>query len=166
VTGRISSPHAVFWMTNLNPSSVRLPALIVSVCFSCLRASRAFAIDPLTSLTLLRDRCPVNCGYSNFRKSVAAERICSIYWKRIEREGAMATCEVCGNEYDKAFELIAAGARHTFDSFECAIQAIAPICEHCKCRVIGHGVEVGGRFFCCAHCARSATSADVRDRAA
>ena len=31
----------------------------------------------------------------------------------------MAKCEVCGNEYDKAFELIAAGARHTFDSFEC-----------------------------------------------
>ena len=44
----------------------------------------------------------------------------------------MAKCEVCGNEYDTAFELIAAGARHTFDSFECAIQAIAPICEHCK----------------------------------
>jgi hypothetical protein len=32
--------------------------------------------------------------------------------------------------------------------------------------VIGHGVEVGGRFFCCAHCARAATSADVKDRAA
>lgn len=26
----------------------------------------------------------------------------------------MAKCEVCGNEYDKTFELIAAGARHTF----------------------------------------------------
>jgi len=26
--------------------------------------------------------------------------------------------------------------------------------------------EVGSRFFCCAHCARSATSADVKDRAA
>ena len=63
----------------------------------------------------------------------------------------MATCEVCGNEYDKAFEVIAAGARHTFDSFECAIQAMAPVCEHCHCRVIGHGVEVGGRSFCCAH---------------
>jgi hypothetical protein len=62
----------------------------------------------------------------------------------------MARCEVCGNDYDKSFELIAAGARHTFDSFECAIQAIAPICEHCKCRVIGHGVEVSGHFFCCA----------------
>jgi hypothetical protein len=46
----------------------------------------------------------------------------------------MAICEVCGNDYDKSFELIAAGTRHTFDSFECAIQAIAPTCEHCKCR--------------------------------
>lgn len=53
----------------------------------------------------------------------------------------MAKCEVCGNDYDKSFELIAAGARHIFDSFECAIQAIAPVCEHCKCRVIGHGTE-------------------------
>jgi hypothetical protein len=78
----------------------------------------------------------------------------------------MPKCEVCGNDYDKAFELIAAGQRHTFDSFECAIQAIAPVCEHCKCRVIGHGTEVGGRFFCCAHCARTATSADVVDRVA
>jgi len=78
----------------------------------------------------------------------------------------MAVCEVCGNDYDKSFDLIAAGARHTFDSFECAIQAMAPICEHCGCRVIGHGVEVSGRFFCCAHCAKSATSADVKDRAA
>ncbi len=59
----------------------------------------------------------------------------------------MAKCEVCGNEYDKAFELITDGARHTFDSLECAIQAIAPTCEHCKCRVIGHGVEVGGGAF-------------------
>ena len=33
----------------------------------------------------------------------------------------MARCEVCGNDYDKSFEVVAAGARHTFDSFECAI---------------------------------------------
>ena len=38
----------------------------------------------------------------------------------------MAVCEVCGNDYDKAFEVVAAGARHVFDSFECAIQRIAP----------------------------------------
>ena len=78
----------------------------------------------------------------------------------------MATCEVCGNDYDKSFELFAAGTRHTFDSFECAIQAMAPACEHCKCKVIGHGMEVNGRFFCCAHGVREATSADVKDRAA
>ncbi|HLI03593.1 MAG TPA: hypothetical protein VKU93_04905 [Terracidiphilus sp.] len=78
----------------------------------------------------------------------------------------MPRCEVCGNDYDKAFYVEAAGARHTFDSFECAIHAMAPVCEHCQCRVIGHGVEVGRQFFCCADCARHATAADVIDRAA
>ncbi len=77
----------------------------------------------------------------------------------------MARCEVCGNDYDKSFDVIAAGAKHTFDSFECAIHAVAPICEHCRCKVVGHGVEVHGHFYCCASCARQATSADVRDRA-
>lgn len=77
----------------------------------------------------------------------------------------MAVCEVCGNDYDKSFEVTAAGATHTFDSFECAIHAMAPICEHCGCKVIGHGTEAGGQFFCCAHCAREATGADVADRA-
>jgi Rieske Fe-S protein len=78
----------------------------------------------------------------------------------------MGTCEVCGNEYDKAFEVVAAGERHTFDSFECAIHRMAPICEHCGCKVIGHGTEVGGRFYCCAQCARHAEGTDeVQDRA-
>lgn len=78
----------------------------------------------------------------------------------------MATCEVCGNDYDKAFEVVAAGARHTFDSYECAIHRMAPVCEHCGCKVIGHGTEVGGRFYCCAHCAReSEAGAPVQDRA-
>jgi len=53
----------------------------------------------------------------------------------------MGTCEVCGNEYDMAFEVVAAGARHVFDSFECAIHKMAPVCEHCGCRIIGHGVD-------------------------
>jgi hypothetical protein len=48
------------------------------------------------------------------------------------------------------------GDVHTFDSLECAAQRIAPVCEHCGCRILGHGVEVEGRFFCCAHCAREA----------
>lgn len=68
----------------------------------------------------------------------------------------MARCEVCGNDYAMAFEVVAAGNRHTFDSFECAIQKLAPICEHCGCKIVGHGIEAEGHFFCCAHCARTA----------
>jgi hypothetical protein len=76
----------------------------------------------------------------------------------------MATCEVCGNEYDKTFDVIYEGETHTFDSFECAIHALAPQCEHCGCRIIGHGVEAGGRMFCCAHCAERAGVRELRDR--
>jgi hypothetical protein len=77
----------------------------------------------------------------------------------------MAMCEVCGNDYDKSFEVVAGGGSHIFDSFECAIHRLAPMCEHCACKVIGHGVEVDGKFFCCAHCARKAAGTDApRDR--
>ena len=40
----------------------------------------------------------------------------------------MARCEVCGNDYDKSFQVTMAGKSHTFDSFECAIHALAPTC--------------------------------------
>lgn len=63
-------------------------------------------------------------------------------------------CEVCGNEYDKCFEVRLNGASHIFDSFECAIHALAPRCVHCGCQIIGHGIEVDGMFYCCANCAR------------
>ena len=65
-----------------------------------------------------------------------------------------ATCEVCGNRYDKAFEVRMDGKKHVFDSFECAIHALAPTCAHCGCRIIGHGVEHNGTIFCCVHCAK------------
>lgn len=65
----------------------------------------------------------------------------------------MARCEVCGNDYRKSFEVTLDGESHTFDSFECAVHALAPHCSHCECRVIGHGVEVDGEIFCCSHCA-------------
>jgi Rieske Fe-S protein len=77
----------------------------------------------------------------------------------------MATCDVCGNDYDKAFKVVRDGETSTFDSFECAIQALAPTCEHCGCRVIGHGAESEGRVFCCAHCAEQAGVSGVVDRA-
>jgi hypothetical protein len=77
----------------------------------------------------------------------------------------MPRCDVCGNEYDKAFTVSMSGRTHTFDSFECAIHALAPACAHCGCKVIGHGAEQGGRVFCCAHCAKAAGAAGLKDRA-
>ena len=78
----------------------------------------------------------------------------------------MPVCEVCENDYDKAFEIILSGRRHVFDSFECAIHKMAPICAHCGCKVIGHGVEAQGQFFCCASCARMEGATGLKDRAA
>lgn len=76
----------------------------------------------------------------------------------------MAVCEVCGNDYDKSFQVTMAGKTKTFDSFECAIAALAPRCAHCDCRVIGHGVEAAGKIFCCAHCASKEHVAGLKDR--
>ena len=75
----------------------------------------------------------------------------------------MAKCDVCGNDYDKSFTVTQGGRTGTFDSFECAIHALAPACAHCGCKVIGHGAEAGGKVYCCANCAQHAGG--LRDRA-
>lgn len=76
----------------------------------------------------------------------------------------MAKCEVCGNEYDKAFQVIVDGESHVFDSFECAIHALAPTCAHCGCRIIGHGMESADAMYCCAHCANAEGVKQMQDR--
>ena len=65
----------------------------------------------------------------------------------------MARCETCGNDYDKAFQVSMNGTTHTFDSFECAIHALAPTCNNCSIHILGHGLEKEGTFFCWEHCA-------------
>lgn len=75
----------------------------------------------------------------------------------------MAQCEVCGNEYDKTFTVQTVdGSTHVFDSIECAANVIAPVCEHCGIRVLGHGVESEGQYFCCANCARQVGADFIR----
>ena len=76
----------------------------------------------------------------------------------------MGKCDVCGNEYDKTFQITSAGGSGTFDSFECAIHALAPACAHCHCKIVGHGVEVNGVIYCCAHCAKVSGATGARDR--
>lgn len=77
----------------------------------------------------------------------------------------MARCETCGNDYDRTFKVVMPDAStHTFDSFECAIEALAPRCTRCGCRVIGHGVQAGDSIFCCAHCAEVSGVEQLQDR--
>ena len=74
-------------------------------------------------------------------------------------------CETCGNEYDKTFTVQMNGQSHTYDCFECAIHALAPNCAVCGCKILGHGVEQGGTYYCCAHCAHKAGVAKMVDHA-
>lgn len=66
----------------------------------------------------------------------------------------MARCDTCGNDYDGALTVERDGRTYVFDSFECAIHMLAPTCEACGCRVLGHGVQSDEHIFCSAHCAR------------
>ena len=74
-------------------------------------------------------------------------------------------CEVCGNEYDKTLEIIVNGISRYYDCFECAIHSLAPHCAHCECPIIGHGVEIAGATYCCAHCAHEEGVTSLQDRA-
>jgi hypothetical protein len=76
----------------------------------------------------------------------------------------MARCDTCGNDYDKSFTVQMQGRTHTFDSFECAIHMLAPTCARCGCRIIGHGMEANGTFYCCAFCANESGVEGVEDR--
>ncbi|MCW5947248.1 MAG: hypothetical protein KIT74_09495 [Fimbriimonadales bacterium] len=76
----------------------------------------------------------------------------------------MAKCSQCGNDYDKSFEVLMQGKSYTFDSFECAINMLAPKCDHCGTRILGHGMETPEKLFCCAHCAEAAGVHGFSDR--
>lgn len=76
----------------------------------------------------------------------------------------MTECATCGNSYDATFKVVKDGEEFEFDSFECAIERLAPRCERCNCRVIGHGVQDGANVYCCAHCAKQAGAQGLADR--
>lgn len=67
----------------------------------------------------------------------------------------MATCDVCGNDYAHTFTVTRGETSGTYDSLECAAHEWAPECAHCGCRILGHGVDADGVWFCCDHCARA-----------
>ena len=75
----------------------------------------------------------------------------------------MVHCETCGNDYARPITVTLDGHSHQYDSFECAIHALAPTCERCGIRVLGHGVENGSHLYCCANCARNAGARGLVD---
>ena len=76
----------------------------------------------------------------------------------------MGKCAQCGNDYDKSFEVKMGGRTLVFDSFECAVQALAPVCPHCGVRIVGHGAQHGDAIYCCVHCAKHEGVKGLRDR--
>jgi hypothetical protein len=42
---------------------------------------------------------------------------------------------------------------------------LAPVCAACGIRIVGHGLEKAGTFFCCDHCATEKGVTELRDRA-
>jgi len=75
----------------------------------------------------------------------------------------MARCETCGNDYARPITVTRGGSAHVYDSFECAIQALAPVCGNCGVRILGHGVENAGDIYCGASCARHAGASGLAD---
>jgi hypothetical protein len=41
---------------------------------------------------------------------------------------------------------------------------MAPTCNHCGIRIVGHGVQKGDSLFCCVHCAKHEGATGLRDR--
>ncbi len=76
----------------------------------------------------------------------------------------MAKCATCGNDYDKAMTVTVNGQSQTFDSFECAISALAPVCKSCGIRIMGHGIESQDATYCGAHCAQRDGVTQAADR--
>jgi hypothetical protein len=76
----------------------------------------------------------------------------------------MTVCATCGNHATWTIEVREPGHDLlTFDSFECAIDRLAPRCAHCGCRVVGHPREADGMLFCCDHCATSRPEPSMAD---
>jgi ribosome-binding protein aMBF1 (putative translation factor) len=86
-------------------------------------------------------------------------------WGTTDEGATMAVCDSCGNDYDKTFTITRGDETRTFDSFECAINVMAPTCATCSTRIVGHGVESGGQIYCCAHCSGRAGVERLQDRA-
>ena len=75
------------------------------------------------------------------------------------------SCVTCGNYSDRTFSVTHELKTYVFDSIECAALSVAPRCEVCGVRILGHGVEQAGRPSVARSALRRISIARLRDRA-
>jgi hypothetical protein len=63
-----------------------------------------------------------------------------------------ARCENCGMDIEKDYILFINGEELMFDSFECAVNFVAPRCAHCNTVIMGNGVHHSNDIFCSTFC--------------
>lgn len=63
-----------------------------------------------------------------------------------------ARCVNCGLNIEKDYILFINGTEFTFDSFECAVNFVAPRCANCNTIIMGRGVHTGGEIYCSPTC--------------
>lgn len=66
-----------------------------------------------------------------------------------------ARCENCGFNIEKDYILFINGTEFTFDSFECAINFVAPRCAACNSIVLGRVVQERGDTYCSDKCSQT-----------
>lgn len=69
--------------------------------------------------------------------------------------GQESRCDNCGINIEKDYILYINGTEYTFDSFECAINFVAPRCSNCNSVVMGRGIKAAGEVFCSTSCSQA-----------
>lgn len=75
----------------------------------------------------------------------------------VQEATSEARCDNCGVNIEKDYILYINGTEFTFDSFECAINFVAPRCAHCNSIVMSHGIKAAGEIFCSNTCSQAQT---------
>lgn len=69
--------------------------------------------------------------------------------------GQKGRCVNCGVNIEKDYILFINGAEFTFDSFECAVNFVAPRCANCNTIIMGHGIKSAEDIYCSTFCSQN-----------
>lgn len=72
-----------------------------------------------------------------------------------------ARCVNCGFNIEKDYILFINGTEYTFDSFECAVNFVAPRCANCNSIIMGHGIKYSDEIFCSQICSKDENHSPV-----